>query len=294
MKRLPGALSALLALVVCAAPAEELALRLCAAQADGNYHAAGRDVAKAVDTRFLTVQLIETGGSMDNLERMTRGECDAAIVQTDAYRVYQERRGGRPVEVMPPRYLYPEYAHLVCPRDAGVREMEDLLSARPPLTVLVGPASGGSALTWDSFRLLDRRYAQVSTETMGGPDALGRALDPQSPACLFFVSGLRSPAMQEVDEGGASLRLAAIDDAGFSDARFAARPVYEARSIPAGTYPRLQGTASAGGTPTVTVGATLVVARAWAEAHGDAHLALLRGVERAQPLINQRISGGER
>ena len=60
------------------------------------------------------------------------------------------------------------------------------------------------------------------------------------------------------------------------------------------TEQKLQADLPAADVQTVTVGAILVVNRGWAAANPNAHLALLRGIEKAMPTIDQRVSGGLR
>jgi TRAP-type uncharacterized transport system substrate-binding protein len=43
----------------------------------------------------LNVAIVTTQGSLDNLARLEKGECDAAIVQNDAYGVYRKQTPNR-------------------------------------------------------------------------------------------------------------------------------------------------------------------------------------------------------
>ncbi len=140
MIRLLAALvSGLLAVVFGAgALAEQATVNLCTAGPDGNYFAAGKDIAAHASPKFLTVSVVETSGSMDNMQRMARRECGAAIVQSDAFLVYQAQHRDQPVEITRNRFLYAEFAHLVCRRDAKVATTDDLLRSPERHSVLVG------------------------------------------------------------------------------------------------------------------------------------------------------------
>ena len=64
--------------------AEQAPLNLCTAGPEGNYFATGRDIATHASSRYLKVTVVETSGSMDNMQRLASQECGAAIVQSDA------------------------------------------------------------------------------------------------------------------------------------------------------------------------------------------------------------------
>ncbi|TFH42545.1 MAG: hypothetical protein E4H01_13345, partial [Lysobacterales bacterium] len=124
-----GLATGFLGAALCAgALAVEAPVTLCTAGPEGNYYAAGREMAAHANPRYLKITVVETAGSTDNMQRMARRECGAAIVQSDAFLVYQARNPNRPVEITRNRFLYAEFAHLVCRRDAHIASTNDLLS----------------------------------------------------------------------------------------------------------------------------------------------------------------------
>src|SRR4051812_23829970 len=62
-------------------------VKLCTGKTTGNYYKAGT----LVKQQLSSVEIIATNGSMDNLQRLARGECDAAIAQSDAVFVYENQ-----------------------------------------------------------------------------------------------------------------------------------------------------------------------------------------------------------
>lgn len=276
----------LAALALPAAGAETLAL--CTARADGNYYAAGEAIRARTNPDRLQITLVETEGSVDNLERLARGACDAAIVQLDAYLVYQESHRGDRLALARPSYLYDEFVHLVCRRDAGIESIEDLAGGSGN-SILIGEPDSGSAATWRYFTLLDPSYAPVAARTVGGMQALAEMREPGGPTCMMFVSGLRSPYSASVAETGARLRLVPIDDPDLDEARFAGERIYRFRDIPGDTYPALRGDGASRNLETLTVGATLFVTERWASDHPDAHALLGEAIQRAKPDINRKV-----
>ena len=265
-------------------------LSLCTARADGNYYAAGEAIRSRLNADRLRLALVETAGSVDNLKKLALGECDAAIVQLDAYLVYQEANRRERLELTRPTYLYEEYVHLVCRRDAGVESIEDLTGDGAKHTVMIGEPDSGSAATWRYFTLLDPAYESVTTQTMGGMRALAALENSDSASCMVFVSGLRSPFSAAVDGAGDSLAIVPVDDPDLDEARFAGERIYQFRRIPAGTYPALESGGKGGNLETLTVGATLFVTQRWAAAHYDTNAYLVEVILRAKPAILERVA----
>lgn len=271
--------------------AAEAPLTLCTAGPEGNYFAAGLDVAAHANPKFLKVTVAQTSGSMDNMRRMAERECGAAIVQSDAYLVYQARHSDRPVEITRNRFLFAEFAHLVCRRDANVKTTGDLLDNPNRHSVIVGNEESGSALTWHAFTLLDRRFGEIAAEKVGGEEALARVLDGRA-QCLFFVSGLGSEFGANVNRRGKELRLVPIVDDVLRNAEFGAATLYETRYIPKGYYENLESGLPESGVETLTVAATLVIDRHWSDRYPNGPSALLGAVTGATPAIDQRAMSG--
>jgi TRAP-type uncharacterized transport system substrate-binding protein len=190
-------------------------------------------MAAHANPRYLKITVVETAGSMDNMQRMARRECGAAIVQSDAFLVYQARNPNRPVEITRNRFLYAEFAHLVCRRDAHIASTNDLLSNPQGHKVLVGAAESGSALTWQAFTHLDRRYGALPAENVAGVEALDRVLSGGA-QCMFFVAGLGSELGNDVNKRGKDLRLVSITEEALRTAAFGSVTLYESRNIPKG------------------------------------------------------------
>jgi TRAP transporter TAXI family solute receptor len=271
--------------------AVEAPVNLCTAGPEGNYYAAGREMAAHANPRYLKITVVETAGSMDNMQRMARRECGAAIVQSDAFLVYQARNPNRPVEITRNRFLYAEFAHLVCRRDAHIASTNDLLSNPQGHKVLVGAAESGSALTWQAFTNLDRRFAALPAEDIGGVEALDRLLGGQA-QCMFFVAGLGSELGDNVNKRGKDLRLVPITEEALRTAQFGSVTLCESRNIPKGYYENLEAGDPEPGVETLTVSATLVIDRHWADRYPNGPSALLGAVTGATPAISKRAMSG--
>lgn len=272
-------------------PAQPATVNLCTGGPEGNYYATGRDIASHTRRDFVTVNVIQTTGSMDNMQRLARGECGAAIVQSDAYLVYQRRHKDRPVEVTRNRFLYSEFAHLVCRRDANVTGIAKLLANPDSHRILIGDEESGSALTWHAFTILDRRFRQVPAENIGGMAAVDSLVAGEA-QCMFFVTGLGSKLGVDIDRRGKDLQLVPITEDVLRNAQFGSVTLYETRSIPTGSYPNLEAGLPDGGVETLGVAATLVINRHWSDRYPDGPSVLLGGVSGAMPAISKRAMSG--
>ena len=268
--------------------AQGVDLQLCTASASGNYYASGQEIARHAERSGVTVSLVETDGSMDNLERLALGECDAGIVQIDAYLVYQGAHSGDRLDIRRPLHLYDEYVHLVCRRDRGVESVENLSGQPEGPTLLVGPPRSGGAVSWHSFTLLDSGYADAKIQNVGGVAALD-SLKAGDAGCLLFISGLGSDYGATVDEAGDTLQLVTVNDEDLEKAEFAGEPIYRFADIPAGSYPGLQGP-SGDPVETLTVRAIFIISNTWADMSPVAFEALTAAVESATPAIRKRVS----
>lgn len=264
--------------------AEPARLTLCTARAGGSYHAAGRDIAAAAEPGMLTVTVVETSGSQENIQRLASQDCDAAIVQTDAYLVDQVEHRDQPLDLTRNRHLFAEYAHLVCRRDAGVRTLGDLIAAGRRVHIMAGAAGSGSALTWNAFAYLQPGLGDAQTQPAGGEEALRRVLGGAA-HCLFFVSSFNSDFARAVDARGGDLQLVPLADEPMRSATIGGAPLYEARQISGGTYPNLS---DPYGVETLTVAAILITRRAWAQRHLNGASALIRAINAAAPTMRAR------
>lgn len=296
MKHTVTALAGFLAMAT-TTHAEQATIRFCTGPDGGNYDFSGIQV-KRQAAGAINVTLVNTKGSMENLDRIAAGTCDAAIVQSDAHGVYMKQHPGSVLNIERGRVLYPEYLHLVCNKDAGLSKITGL---KKGMTVLVGPNGGGSAVSWDSFKLADpKQYGEVGTLPIGGKRGLGIVDDGKDASCMLYVAGLGASSMTDADdfaEKSGHLALVPTDDsdvARLKDAK--GRPVYASASIPSGTYPRSFQTRSITGSSigAISLDAILVTNVPFIEANDAVYDRFLTAVGKAMPAIQEHVEGGRK
>lgn len=261
--------------------------KLCTGGEAGNYFKAGH-ILKSKSTG-LAITVIPTQGSLDNLAKVTSGECDGAFVQSDAMMVYSSRNAQALSSIERAGVLYQEHAHLLCNRSAGVGRITDLTSKH---TVAVGPEGSGARTTWDAFVIADKkRYAPVALDTRSGVRALSAIADGSQVQCALWVGALNASFIKDdAQKHGDRIALVATDDWDMGkvakDGRGVA--VYGYSEVPADTYPRVQPGGTLYGTKpvkTITMDALFVANVNWINANERAYDGLLRAFAAAKPGI---------
>jgi TRAP transporter TAXI family solute receptor len=263
-------------------------IRLCTGPDGGNYQLAAQEVTKWLRDR-LDVRLVETKGSVENLDRLGAKECDVAPVQDDAFRVYKVKYARSAGDLERAGPLYREYAHLVCNRASGVSRVTDLMSKSHG--VAIGPNGSGSSVTWDSWVLADKRYAEAPTFPLAGQRALEKVRLGTEVQCMIFTAALNSSFVRGfVNAAGAEVHLVRANDGDFDNAKDEkGKPIYQYVDIPGGTYPKIQDGAFSSSVRTVAVQAVWVARTEWIEANERPYNWFLEAKTRAEPAIRKIV-----
>ena len=289
-------LSAVLAIaafgsIISEAPAADVPEhRLCTGSSKGNCYFAGSEIARQAKGS-LTVKVIETAGSIDNLRQLDDRTCDAALVQSDAYGVYKDRNPSSALALVRIGSLYREYAHLLCNKAAGVDSVKDLRSSKVKL--LTGDAGSGSEVTWATWVKMDKDYTKAATDRVGGTQAVLRVRDGAEAQCALFINGLNSSLMKQVnDQAGDRVKLVPVKDGDFASVKDpAGNAVYAKEEIPGGTYKALQSGFFSSAVPTLAVEALVVLRSDWADQNRRGLDEMSDAVLRASPSIRQKVGG---
>jgi TRAP transporter TAXI family solute receptor len=267
-------------------------IRVCSGGEKGNYYFSV-DQIQAQAKGALQIQNISTKGSWDNLERLSKGECDAAIVQADAWGVWNKDRASLKLDRVDT--LYNEYVHMFCNKELEFTSVTDL-AGNKDLTIAVGENGSGAAVTWRAMGLEDDSYNLENgpkTVPFGGTVALTKVKDGSEVDCAIYVSGLGSAAMNEVDRQAEFVNLIAFDDMDFNDAVDPkGKDLYQFTEIPCDTYPALGPCGLFGDEEfeTIALKATLVVRTEWMEQNSDTYSKFVEYQLNAQPIIRQKVN----
>jgi uncharacterized protein len=288
MKKLLLAAIAALAMTS-VAHAEPETFRLCTGNGALNYFKAGH-MFKAASTS-VKIEVIETKGSLDNLDKLSNGQCDGAFVQSDAMLVYSSKNAKAISGMERAGVLYQEQAHMICNRKLDLGRMVNLNKSH---TVAVGPDGSGARTTWDAFVLADKaRYSVVNTDSRSGVRALSAVAEGTQVQCALVITALNSSFMKnDAQQQGDNVVLVGTDDRDMTKTAKDNRgnAVYTYGEIPAGTYPKIQPTGAVYGTKaigTIQVDAIFVANTDWINAHEGEYDKLLRSFAAAKPQIQK-------
>lgn len=182
-----------------------------------------------------TLKLVETKGGDENIDKVTKGECDFGLAPNKLARKHKLLIDG---------VVFNSYAHLVCnqERTNGAKEISDLLKQGRKIHVAIGDIGSASKIVWESLIDLDDDLGETNFTTIpvGFSDAIQLVINGQYD-CAWTVSDIGSPALKAIDYPALSkvLNLVAVNDGDFNNGNFNDED-YDFFVIPKSTYPNLQ------------------------------------------------------
>jgi len=292
-RRLPLPTLLPMLLVLLSAPSGAAEFRLCTGNPGKTYHAVGTVLAElmpALSRRGLTLTVVPTGGSTDNLQRLVDGQCEGAISQGDVVALVAEQAAPASVFQLVTA-LYKELSLLLCHENSGVTELDDLLALPDPV-VAAGSEGSGSLATWRIFRQLESAYHEIRLLPVNGMEGAS-AVAAGKATCLFEVIAPRSDFLGLLNDDDAFaqiLRFASVGDE-FERFRVAGQPVYSRVEFDDEAYPAL----GHWGDPTLlAITAYLVVTEDWAQHHPELLLDLSQALLTSHNEIEQVAYGAQR
>jgi TRAP transporter TAXI family solute receptor len=196
------------------------------------------------DIPGLKVQLQNSGGSIDNIQKLTTGTAQLGFISADtAFAVRAQEAGGHAVgHVRAIARIYDEYAQVVVRADGPVKTLGDLRGLR------VSVGSPGSSVEVTATRLLKAAGLDARTDIRRRQynirDSTAQLRSRQIDA-FFWVGGLETAALSDLARV-IPLRLVPLGR--YVDTlRASYGAVYRAATVPASTY------AGVADTPTVAV-----------------------------------------
>ena len=189
-----------------------------------------------------TADALETGGSLDNMDRLAAGEATLAVALADAA---AERRAGHAASSAPGRLValgkvYENYVHCIVRRGAGISSVADLAGR----SAAVGDPRAGTSLT--ARRLIEASgipEGSLREEPLGLNQGLAALRDGTVDA-LFWSGGVPTAAIASASR---ELSLALLDLSPLI-ARTRARhgAFYDRVLVPDGTYAGIPATWTVG------------------------------------------------
>ena len=214
------AVAGIMAYVVLTAPLSGK-LRLGADPVNSEPYEMATAIAHVISRTYphLEIEIVSTGGSSENMNRLTNGDLDLALVQAEVI----SRQNVSLLAV-----LYHDLFQLLVRDDSGIENLKDLEGKRialPPVT------SGQYRAFWflaNHYGLAPERIVAIPMNTYQADEAI---VNGQVDA-IFRVRGPRNSSIR-VLFGRTELRFIPIDQ---GDALHLRQPAYTASFIPKGSY----------------------------------------------------------
>jgi TRAP transporter TAXI family solute receptor len=181
-----------------------LALTIATGTPEGTYYQIAQDIKKIADKEGIPFDIIQTNGSLDNINLLGLEKVDLAILQLDVLKVTSDRMQTKAdfniFEVMKVILnLYFEEIHVLT-KSESIRSITQLEGKR----VAVGPEGSGSALT---AAVLLTAYDLRVEKLFDAPNDALRKLEGGELEALIFVGGAPVPAFGDRDAGFRFVRL---------------------------------------------------------------------------------------
>ncbi|KQV27857.1 hypothetical protein ASC97_05695 [Rhizobium sp. Root1203] len=237
-------IGALVGLMICAAPATAETIRLCTGASNGVYFAAG-DMIKKMAGAAVDIEVVETEGTIDNLDRMLTvapsdpRACNAMIGQPDGPVYISRSSPANAKKVRQVASLHREYLHVLCNKASGVKDLGDLESDPAKYSIAIGEQGSGAWLVWQNLISEDEDYGSVPISNEGGIMALS-SVSSGDTTCMLVPAGLKNGTVNEADATfGDTVALVGANDRDFDDAvDIKGKPLYEYAKIPGDAYPK--------------------------------------------------------
>jgi uncharacterized protein len=205
-------------------------IRLAAGETGGLYLAFAEILANRLTARYprISVSVIATEGSVENLSRLRSFDVDLGLAQAD---VAERDRAAGPVGTAPQAVarLYEDYLQVVVRNSAAVQHLSDLRGSR----VSIGPGGSGVAMISEVMFEAAGLRARVDTRGYRLQDALARLADGSLNA-LVWSGGVPTPAIADLN-ATLPLRVLDLSQLAAPMAQLAGYP-YLVRRLPTGGY----------------------------------------------------------
>lgn len=153
--------------------------------------------ALAKDMPQVSIDLMTSEGSQQNIARVATGKADFTIATTDAVATYLRDGGAGAERLRGCVRLYDDYVQLVVPRQSEIRKVSDLSGKR------VGVGQPGSGVRLVADRLMAAAGidpAHGVTPVPAGIDTMPKRMENGSLDAFFWSGGLPTTAVQELSD----------------------------------------------------------------------------------------------
>lgn len=165
----------------------------------GVYYPIGEALAQILKKTFpdVTLKIMETAGSVENLELLRDGKVDMALVQNDiAYYAAQGEamfNGKKITNVSGIATLFPEVVQIIVRKETGIKSLADLVGRK----IAVGNKNSGTYYNAQQLLTVANVWEQVDHQYYNAGDAM-KLMQEGHVDGFIFTSGLPNPSIVEL------------------------------------------------------------------------------------------------
>lgn len=185
MKKLSIAIGIATALM--ATPALSQDVTITTGREGGSYFGTqGPKIVKFVKGVGLNGTIVASSGSLDNLDKVAKGEAQVGISQADAIMFFKKTNPQAGTKIEIGGTLGRECVFVVAKKGGKVNSDSDLQVKG--VTIAAGAQGDGSRATWDYMGILEEKFKNATPNDAGGASGLAQVVSGQTNAFLFVTN----------------------------------------------------------------------------------------------------------
>lgn len=158
----------------------------------GSYYSTGLNLKTMLRGYDIKAKVKTSKGSMQNLQRVAKGEAGIRFTQLDAYASFEKQYPDKAANVDVISSLFQECVFIAVKKDGKISSEDDLQSnvsgQKTGPVIAVGKKGSGSAVTWDYMRDLEPDYKKSQVLFRGGLSTLGKLAAGGNVDAFMFVT----------------------------------------------------------------------------------------------------------
>ena len=201
----------------------------------GTYIKEGMRIANIVKASGSEVKVETSKGSVQNLDRLLKGDAQVAIAQRDAYAAYLKQHGDAEEAIEELGLLGQECVYAVAKKDGKVSSDSDM--QKEGITVAAGKIGSGTRVTWQYMGMLEKGFTKATAVPKGGSRTLNKVITGKYDVYLQMQSPSTTNKLVTTVINNPNLEFIDITDWDLND-KLNGKPIYtfEKVTVQKGTF----------------------------------------------------------
>ena len=194
----------------------------------GNYYKFGLRIAKLLESKGYATTVLNSKGSVENLDRLMNKKAHIAIVQKDALAWYRKNKPESESNIDTIGELRDECVFVVAREDGKVDSDSDLQESG--VKIATGKIGSGSCVTWNYMCQLEKGFKKATSIPKGGTRAINKVLNKEYDAYLFVLTPDPENKLIKLIANNEELQFIPVKDWDLND-ELDGKPVYKFETV---------------------------------------------------------------